>query len=119
MSVEEYVYWGGVVQGEGLSEYIRNFRRRMFDTVLGHLLDVQRLLAGHAQLDDRRLLPAPHAGLPPGAARVPAADGRALRCEDGQVQVFGVNEGPAWQGELRYGLFALAGGYPLDRAARG
>ena len=32
MTVEEYVYWGGVVQGEGLTEYIRNFRRRMFST---------------------------------------------------------------------------------------
>jgi putative transposase len=25
-------YWGGVVQGEGLGEYIMNFRRRMFDS---------------------------------------------------------------------------------------
>ena len=32
MTVGEYVYWAGVVQGIGLSEYIRNFRRRMFST---------------------------------------------------------------------------------------
>lgn len=32
MSVEEFVYWGGLVQGEGLREYIEAFRRRMFDT---------------------------------------------------------------------------------------
>jgi len=32
MSIADYVYWAGVVQGEGLTEYIRNFRRRMFDT---------------------------------------------------------------------------------------
>jgi len=28
--------------------------------------------------------------------------------------VFGINEGPDWQGELRCGLLALAGGYPVD-----
>ncbi|MCL1858966.1 MAG: hypothetical protein FWF92_06995 [Oscillospiraceae bacterium] len=32
ISVEKYVYLGGFVQGDGLSEYILNFRRRKFDT---------------------------------------------------------------------------------------
>jgi len=32
ISVEEYVHLGGFVQGEGLSEYILNFRRRKFDS---------------------------------------------------------------------------------------
>ena len=27
MSVEEYVYWVGLLQGEGFREYIDNFRR--------------------------------------------------------------------------------------------
>jgi beta-mannosidase len=34
----------------------------------------------------------------------------ALVVEDDRVSVFGVNDGPDWTGELRYGLFALAGG---------
>jgi beta-mannosidase len=34
--------------------------------------------------------------------------------EDQRVKVFGVNEGPDWKGDLRWGLFALAGSYPLD-----
>jgi beta-mannosidase len=38
----------------------------------------------------------------------------ALVHEGGKVRAFGVNEGPAWEGELRGGLFALAGGYPVD-----
>jgi hypothetical protein len=37
-----------------------------------------------------------------------------LAVEGDRVLVYGVNDGPAWQGELRCGLFALAGGYPLD-----
>ena len=31
VSVEKYVYLGGFIQGDGLSEYILNFRRRKFD----------------------------------------------------------------------------------------
>jgi beta-mannosidase len=37
----------------------------------------------------------------------------ALALEDGRVKVYGVNEGPDWDGEIRFGIFALAGGYPL------
>lgn len=32
MSIEEYVYYGGFCQGEGLTEYILNFRRRMYSS---------------------------------------------------------------------------------------
>jgi beta-mannosidase len=41
----------------------------------------------------------------------------ALAVEDGRVRVFGVNEGPDWSGQVRYGLFALAGGCPVDFSA--
>ena len=32
MSVEDYVYYGGFLQGEGLSEYILNYRSRMYSS---------------------------------------------------------------------------------------
>jgi len=32
LSIEEFTYWGGLLQGEALREYCENFRRRMFDT---------------------------------------------------------------------------------------
>ena len=32
MSIPDYVYYGGFLQGEGLTEYVLNFRRRMNDT---------------------------------------------------------------------------------------
>ena len=32
LTLEEYAFLGGFVQGEGLREYIENFRRRMFDS---------------------------------------------------------------------------------------
>jgi beta-mannosidase len=32
MSIEDFNYWTGLLQGEALREYIENFRRRMFDS---------------------------------------------------------------------------------------
>ena len=32
LSIPEFVYYAGLCQGEGLTEYILNFRRRMYDT---------------------------------------------------------------------------------------
>jgi beta-mannosidase len=32
LSIEQFAYWAGLVQGEGLREYVENFRRRMFDS---------------------------------------------------------------------------------------
>jgi beta-mannosidase len=32
MSIEEFTYWAGLLQGEALREYCENFRRRMFDS---------------------------------------------------------------------------------------
>jgi beta-mannosidase len=114
LSLEEYVYWGGVVQGEGLSEYIRNFRRRMFDTasaIFWMYNDCWPAVRSWTIVDYYlRRTPAFH---PVRRANQPLTV--ALAVEGEQVRVYGVNEGPAWQGELRYGLFALAGGYPLDQ----
>ncbi len=32
LTIEEYIYLGGLIQGEGLGEYITNFRRRKFNS---------------------------------------------------------------------------------------
>ena len=112
-TVEEWVYWGGVVQGEGLTEYIRNFRRRMFDTasaIFWMYNDCWPAVRSWTVVDYYlRRTPAFH---PVRRACKPLTV--AIAVEDGKVKIFGVNEGPAWAGDVRYGLFALAGGYPLD-----
>jgi beta-mannosidase len=38
-----------------------------------------------------------------------------IAVEGGRVRFFGVNEGPLWRGELRFGLLSLSGAYPIDR----
>ena len=113
MSLEDYVYWGGLVQGEGLTEYIRNFRRRMFNTasaIFWMYNDCWPAVRSWTIVDYYlRRTPSFH---PVRRAFQPLVVAIAL--EGGKVQVFGVNESSTWEGELRCGLFALAGGYPVD-----
>jgi beta-mannosidase len=113
MGIEDYVYYGGVVQGEGLAEYIRNFRRRMFDTasaIFWMYNDCWPAVRSWTIVDYYlRRTPSFHP-----VRRAFQSLTVALAVEGDQVRVYGVNEGPVWKGELRCGLFGLAGGYPID-----
>jgi beta-mannosidase len=113
MTIEDYVYWAGVVQGEGLTEYIRNFRRRMFSTssAIFWMYNDNWPVTRSWTIVDYYLRRTP-AFYPVRRAFKPLAVFIAV--EDERVKVFGVNEGPEWSGELRCGLFALSGGYPVD-----
>ena len=115
MSIEEFTYWGGLVQGEALREYCENFRRRMFDSssaIFWMYNDCWPATRSWTIVDYY-------------LRRTPAfaAVRRAMQPlhvvvaeEEDKVVVFGVNErSRAWSGTLRYGLFNLAGGRPLDR----
>lgn len=114
MSLEDYVYWGGVVQGAGLADYIKNFRRRMFDSsaaVFWMLNDIWPCTRSWTIVDYRfRRTPAFH---PVRRAFAPVAV--VVTREDDRVRIYGVNDGPALEAELRYGLVALRGRYPKDR----
>ena len=115
LSVEEYVYWGGLVQGEALREYIENFRRRMFDSssaIFWMYNDTWPAARSWTTVDYYlRRTPAFH---PVRRAMAPVSV--VLAEEDGQVVVFGINESQRQFGcMLRFGLFNLAGGYPLDQ----
>jgi len=109
---EDYCFYSGVVQAEGLQEYINNFRRRMFSsssaifwmyndswpvshgwTIVDYYL--RRKLAYHPV---RRAFAPVHV--------IPVAG------EDA-VTIYGVNDTPEpWVGEVRYGLFRLDGRNP-------
>lgn len=112
LTTTDYVYAGGILQGEGLTDYIRNFRRRMFDSaaaVFWMYNDCWPMVRSWTIVDYyRRRTPSFH---PVRRAFQPLAV--FLAQEEGQIRVFGVNEGPEWRGTLEWGLFALAGGYPL------
>lgn len=113
MSLADYVFYGGIVQGEGLNEYIKNFRRRMFDTssaVFWMYNDTWPAVRSWTIVDYYlRRTPSFH---PVRRAFLPRTV--VVTREDDRVRVFGVNEGDGWSGSLRYGILALAGGYPVD-----
>jgi beta-mannosidase len=115
MSIEQYVYWAGLVQGEGLKEYIDNFRRRMFDTssaIYWMYNDTWPAVRSWTSVDYylrrtpsfwsvRRAMQPTHV---------------VLAIEHEQVNIYGINESQdTIAGELRFGLLGLAGGYPVDR----
>jgi beta-mannosidase len=114
MSVEDFVYWGGLLQGEGLREYIDNFRRRMFDSasaIFWMFNDCWPATRSWTIVDYYlRRTPAFWA-----VRRAMAPIHLVVVEEDDAVAIFGINETElSVSGELRYGVFDLAGDYPLD-----
>mgnify|MGYP000262395933 CR=1 FL=1 len=121
MSLQDFAYWAGLLQGEALREYCDNFRRRMFDSagaIFWMYNDCWPCTRSWTIVDyDLHRTPAFH---PVRRAMAPLSIVVALTgAADEQVTVFGINDtSRPLSGELRYGLFDLAGGYPLDRTAR-
>ena len=116
MSLEDIVYRAGLVQGEGLREYCENFRRRMFDSaaaVFWMFNDCWPAVRSWTIVD--YYLRRTPAFAPVRRALAPI---HVVVAQEGdEVVVFGINEtDAAVNGDLRYGLFNLAGGYPIDRA---
>jgi len=117
MRFEDYVFYSAVLQSEALQEYINNFRRRMFSSssaIFWMYNDCWPASHGWTIVDYylRRKL----AYFPVRRAFAPVHVIPAL-VED-RVVIFGVNDTPnPWHGEVRYGLFKLSGGLPLDRSA--
>ncbi len=114
MDWEEYAFISALMQAEGLAEYIANYRRRMFSSasaIFWMYNDSWPVTHGWTIVDYyRRRKLAYH---PVRRAFRPVTV--VVATEGEEVVVYGVNDTPeAWSGELRFGLFALAGGLPLD-----
>lgn len=115
MSIREFTYWAGLVQGEGLREYCENFRRRMFDTssaIFWMYNDCWPATRSWTIVDYyQRRTPAFAA-----VRRAMQPLHVVVASDEDEIVVFGINERTrAWTGALQYGIFNLAGGRPLDR----
>ncbi|MDX2227431.1 MAG: hypothetical protein SFY92_10130, partial [Verrucomicrobiae bacterium] len=113
-SLEEYVYWTGLLHGEALSEYIHNFRWRMFSSaaavfwMYNDCWDTPRSWTIVDHLHHRT--PAFHP-----VRRAYAPVHVIVTHQAGEVVIHGVNETrQAVEATLRYGLFGLTGGFPVD-----
>jgi beta-mannosidase len=114
MTIEQFTFWAGLVQGEGLREYCENFRRRMFDSasaILWMYNDCWPVVRSWTIVDYYlRRTPSFH------PVRRAMAPMHLVVVEEGdEVVVFGVNDtNEIIHGQLRYGIFSLAGAYIQD-----
>jgi beta-mannosidase len=114
MTLADYAYWGGLVQGAGLAEYIKNFRRRMFSSasaIFWMYNDVWPCTRSWTTVD--YYLRRTPAFWPVKRAMAPVTV--VVTHEKDKVRVYGVNEGSTLTGNLRFGVMALAGKYPVDQ----
>lgn len=113
MSLEEYVYYGGLLQGEGLREYIDNFRRRKFETgsaIFWMYNDCWPTTRSWTVVD--YYLRRTAAFYPVRRAFAPLSV--VLVKDNEMVRVYGVNDTlMPWRGTLRCGIFTLQGTYPM------
>jgi beta-mannosidase len=109
VSLEAYAYWSGLVQGEALTEYIDNFRRRSRTTgaaVFWMYNDCWPAVRSWSIVDHRArrnpsFFAVKRAFAPVRIVLVAAADG---------ADVYGCNdESGEWTGELEFGIASLAG----------
>jgi beta-mannosidase len=114
MSLDQYAFASGLLQAEGLSEYIGNYRRRMFSSASAIFwMFADSWPATHSWTIVDYYLRRRLAFHPVRRAFQPVTV--VVTEESGVVTVHGVNDTPEpWRGALRYGLFALAGSLPLD-----
>jgi beta-mannosidase len=115
MDIDDYAFVSGLLQAEGLTEYVTNYRRRMFSSasaIFWSYNDSWPVTHGWTIVDYylRRKL----AYHPVRRAFEPVT---VVVAEEGdEVVIFGVNDAFAdWHGRVRYGVFSLGGAFPLDR----
>lgn len=116
MTIEEFTYYGGLVQGEGLREYIDNFRRRKYDcaaAIFWMYNDCWPATRSWTIVD--YYLNRTPAFYPVRRAFAPISV--VVTREADTVNIYGINDTPEnWRGELRYGLFTLTGKYLRDES---
>ena len=117
LEIPDWVYWAGLMQSEAYKEYIENFRRRMFDSACAIFWMYNDTWPATRSwtIIDYYLRRTPSFW----SVKRSNAPVHVVVSEDGdQVRVWGVNDtAAAFAGNVRYGVFGLAGGYPVDETA--
>lgn len=118
MSIEEYTYYAGLVQGEGLREYIDSFRKKMFDcaaAIFWMFNDCWPATRSWTIVD--YYLNRTPSFYPVKRAFAPISV--IVSKEENQIKIYCVNETSSqWEGDLKYGVFTLSGKYVLDKTTR-
>lgn len=116
MELNDYVFASGLIQSEGLSEYINNYRRRMFSSscaIFWMYNDSWPVTHGWTIIDyylRKKLAYFPVKRVFNPISVVVANDGD-------RINVYGINEkNERWSGKLQYGVFNIKGGKLLNNS---
>jgi len=116
MSFDNYVFASGLIQSEGLAEYINNFHRRMFSSssaIFWMYNDSWPVTHGWTIVDYylRKKLAFHPVRRAFEQISVVVAD------ENSKINIYGINEKPEkWKGKLQYGIFKTNGEIPFNKA---
>ena len=109
LCLEDYVYWGGFLQGEALTEYITNFRRQKFDcgaAVFWMFNDIWPASRSWSIVDY-------YVRRTPAFYPVKRSFAPVIVCaarEGDRIKIYGVNDLLTdWSGDLVYGLCSSSG----------
>ncbi len=118
MSLEEYAYYGGLIQGEALREFIESFRYKMFSSSC----------ACFWMFNDAWPTPRSFTIIDYYLRKTPSfySVKRSFQSihvviaeENGEIRIFGINETQVpIPCNLQYGLFELKGTYPFNQTKR-
>lgn len=113
LSVEDYVFRAGLLQGLGLAEFIRSFRSRMFDSAAAvfWMFNDAWPCTRSWSIVDYHLRRTP-SFWPVRRAFSPLAVFTTIR--ERRVRIIVVNDGPSQMVRVRFGIHRLQGGYPMD-----
>ncbi|MCL1888500.1 MAG: hypothetical protein FWF96_06480 [Kiritimatiellaeota bacterium] len=119
LAIEDWVYWGGLVQAEAYKDYIESFRGKMFDSAsaIFWMYNDTWPATRSWTIVDYYLRRTPSFW----SVRRANAPVHVILAEnaDGGATVWGVNDTPAaFSGTVRFGVFGLSGGYGMDESAK-
>jgi beta-mannosidase len=119
MAIEDFVYWGGMVQSEAYKDYIESFRGKMFDSAsaIFWMYNDTWPVTRSWTIVDYCLRRTPSFW----SVRRANAPVHIILAEDpdGGATVWGVNDTPdEFSGSVRFGVFGLSGGYGMDESVK-
>ncbi len=111
VSIEDYVFFGGIVQGSALAEGIRNFRRRMFTSSAAVFWMFNEAWPATRSWGIADALGCRTPAFWP-VRRAMASLAVFVVRDDDIVRIFAVNDGRCIDAELHFGLVSLFGDFP-------
>ena len=118
MSFEDYTFASALLQAEGLSEYIKNYHRRMYSSssaIFWMYNDSWPVTHGWTIVDYYLRKKLAYHPVRRAFQQVTAV----ITEENNKINIYGINEkAQEWRGEIQYGIFDTNGPYSLNKSGK-